>query len=158
MDKYDKQIAKINKKKQKALEKQAKIQAELDKMTREELIYQKAIMSGKSSIIECVSRICCMFTPFFTILALTLPISEIVASLLLGAGAFSIVTGLSTLAAKEYYERQWRKYNREVYKREAKEAEQQLKKDLQQETSKTKETLISKSIENGVEKAEDLTK
>ena len=57
MDKYDKQIAKINKKKQKALEKQAKIQAELEQMTDEDLKYQRAIQVGKISVARTIKNI-----------------------------------------------------------------------------------------------------
>ena len=160
MDKYDKQIAKINKKKQKALEKQAKIQAELDQMTDEDLKYQRAIQVGKIGVAKSIKNIFGLVIPFCTVACMILPFSNLVLGLLLGVSGISIVTAIGGMIAEEIFEKDWRKYNQEIHKREARKVEDKLQTELHQDLNKdnVKQTLISRKVkENNQEKEIELT-
>ena len=159
MDKYDKQIAKINKKKQKALEKQAKIQAELDQMTIEDLKYQRAIRVGKINVAKSIKDIFGLVIPFSVIASMILPFSNLMLGLLLGVGGLSLVTAIGASLVEVLNEQEWLKYNKEILNREAKQKEIKLQEELHQDLSKDKQTLISrKVVEQNLEKQEELTK
>lgn len=159
MDKYDKQIAKINKKKQKSLEKQAKIQAELDQMTDEDLKYQRAIRVGKINVARTIKSIFGLVIPFCAVASMILPFSNFILGLLLGVCGLSLVTAIGAMVAEEVFEKDWRKYNKEIFNREAKQKEIKLQEELHQDLSKDKQTLISrKVVEQNLEKQEELTK
>lgn len=159
MDKYDKQIAKINKKKQKALEKQAKIQAELDQMTDEDLKYQRAIRVGEKSVAKSIKGIFGLVIPFCVVASMILPFSNLILGLLLGVCGISLATVIGAMISEEIYEKDWRKFNQEIHKREARKVEAKLQTELQQELNKTNEqTLISRKVkENNQEKEVELT-
>ena len=159
MDKYDKQIAKINKKKQKALEKQAKIQAELDQMTDEDLKYQRAIRVGKINVAKSIKDIFGLVIPFSVIASMILPFSNLMLGLLLGVGGLSLVTAIGASLVEVLNEQEWLKYNKEILNREAKQKEIKLQEELHQDLSQDKQTLISrKVVEQNLEKQEELSK
>ena len=160
MDKYDKKIAGLNRKKQKAKEKQAKLQKELEGLSKEDLIYKKGLQVGKIYASRSVYSWCGLILPFLAILSHILPFSNLMLGALIGGGLLSIIIASVAGFSEMIFEKEWQKYNQEQFRREVKETEAKLQGELHKDIYKAeeKQTLTVKTEEREEEKTEDLAK
>ena len=153
MDYIDKKIAKLNKKKLKKIEKQKKLQADLDSLSDRDILYRKGLYAGAEMNFKTAGYIMQMAG----IISLTIGVivnSVLWAMLFCGCGIGTIVSAGGMMIASSQYSKKWQMYQNEATNRETKKrtAEYQKEKELerfaQTENVHSKTTAVIESREN----------
>lgn len=148
--------AKNEKKKQKLEAKLKKEQAELAKLSDEDLTYFKGIHVGKLSTYKAVGYA----SYLLMVLGLAIGASFIPNPVAIGILSIPIISGIiagTSYALKVSNEKKWQKYNNEQYKRENEKKQLALQEELKQTITPTVEPSLVKKISQKIEKTEDNT-
>lgn len=146
MDYIDKKIAKLNKKKAKKIEKEKKLQAELDELSDQDILYRKGLYAGAEINFKMAGYVL-EIAAMLSICAGAIVNPMVLALLFCGCGIGSMLAAGGILVASTQYHKKWQIYQTESINRQTKRETEEYQKAKELEKAQEKQKLISRTTE-----------